>query len=464
MTQYRGIFGCAGIPTGKYYWTLCGLQPNRPGCELLQMVQEGFLARGQYVGVNNNEGDIASNRMNHPEAVWVYGDMTTSFRRYASEYPPALVFYDSQLHIESEQLAREGVRLLEECPGGTLICINAAVTLPTRKMVESGRLLDRMISQNSDLSGIALEGHYAYRSSRMNMCMHMFRKKVGPTEELGLPSFKVSLGGTSKERVPFEKPKYGDPIRPREGQQKALKVLGGKDRTLCIAPPGWGKSYLIKFQAVSKTSIRKSLILAPFEHLLAGYSRRECLEIEGDKKYWGSAHQYGQGTTKVRFLKDWLLSEPTGESIATACSAGWVGLWKECSEPEKRKMSENLDIYIDECHHLTEEGDSATLLGRTLSEILSYQQGTGVHLYTATFFRTDKQGIVSKGEYEKFVRYRVPMDQHFRDIGLTNMTIDFTFYSHDGILRELAKQIKCYPGESQIVVLPRSNMGFRVGG
>lgn len=64
----------AQLPKSAYYWTLANDQSHDES-EILQLMGMRFLQARQFIGVDYDTGLIAHNRLTHPEATWIDGDM-----------------------------------------------------------------------------------------------------------------------------------------------------------------------------------------------------------------------------------------------------------------------------------------------------------------------------------------------------------------------------------------------------
>lgn len=72
IEKYRQITGLQSIPENRTYCTLASKQPNKPGSEIVQMVETGFLLPQQFHGVDRDEKIIKHNRQAHPLANWYH--------------------------------------------------------------------------------------------------------------------------------------------------------------------------------------------------------------------------------------------------------------------------------------------------------------------------------------------------------------------------------------------------------
>jgi len=475
FNEYSRITGNRFIPKGQYYWTLCGEQSNSESSEINQLCIKGYIKKKQFVGVDRDPRNIEFNKKLHSSATWFRGEFRTTFREHVDEYPPAIIYYDSLNSVDNDELGRSVRPVIMEAPPGTLICINGILNIRYRREKKREEIIKTLAKQYAsfeDLDNEVIEvGTHPYKSykKRSKMCMLLLQKKGEESD--AAPSFEYTF-----------KEKYRDLLEPtylRRGEfvltKKQKEILDGsvnRNYTITVAPPGWGKSVLIIALTLSRKKTQKSLIIAPQGHLTYFYAEPAKFRLKGKVLNWSPATRFSDRDCRnvAEELKKWLLSRPRVHNTATATHAGFVEVWKRCSKEERRKICKNLHIYVDECHHQGVEDEKnnsrPTNIGRYIDEAIRFKDKSfGVHLFTATPYRTDWLPLVDyKTYHDLFERFDVPFHEHFRSLGIKKVFFDYIFFNVNHAKKLIPQQVKKYRGRKQIIVFPPSNTGLRTDG
>ena len=100
IDQYRKRFHQT-IPPNKQYWTMCGQCVDKDGrfqegCELSQMLKDGFIQPAQFHGVEIDSNIAEANRRAFPEANWYTDDFYRAMQKakIANMFSPAIVNAD----------------------------------------------------------------------------------------------------------------------------------------------------------------------------------------------------------------------------------------------------------------------------------------------------------------------------------------------------------------------------------
>jgi superfamily II DNA or RNA helicase len=245
------------------------------------------------------------------------------------------------------------------------------------------------------------------------------------------------------------------------------------DKTHCIlqAPCGWGKTEVAKYIAAhamcmddlsNKKIMRAHIFIVPLKHLMKSYSAECNFEHEtGLIKFSIPASQrYSVDEKKIAKFKDFIVSKNTHRNNAAILThQGFCMMWFNLSKQEQKNLLKNTTFYIDECHHLTEPGESddATRLGKIIDIIMKVNEPTcRIMLMTATLYRGDFKSLLSKENYKKFLPGHgvIPFEDYFKKSGIKHFNYDYIIYNVDAI-NELITLIKKHPDKKHIIVLPR---------
>jgi hypothetical protein len=136
IAAYRHLTGNQEIPPDREYWTLCNLQPDTHGSEIVQLEYEGLLQKHQFHGVDNNASYIEQNRLWHPDANWHEGDWLSVIQ--SVHFNPSMIYLDTTGLADSDSIIRLAKNTMLRCPSQTVVVINSMLTDPY-----SGRRIDR---------------------------------------------------------------------------------------------------------------------------------------------------------------------------------------------------------------------------------------------------------------------------------------------------------------------------------
>ena len=112
---YKKATGNNVLPPERQYWTLSHIQNISPESEINWLYNNGFLEKSQFVGVDNDEEKILINKINHPEAKWVSGDILQAVWNYEN-FNPGIFYFDTISSIENQQIIALTRKLMSPCP------------------------------------------------------------------------------------------------------------------------------------------------------------------------------------------------------------------------------------------------------------------------------------------------------------------------------------------------------------
>ena len=218
-------------------------------------------------------------------------------------------------------------------------------------------------------------------------------------------------------------------VRERNWQVDCRKQLQNEQLAVINAPTGSGKSIVIASIAWKKAANnnKKVIICVPETLIASSFGKKIKVKLtDGTKIDWDPktnlCNQKGIKTIEelVSFLSTKGNSD-INERIVICCRQTLVMCWEKF---RNEKFWNNLILVVDEAHHVQQNSNR---IGEVV-EKLSHKND--IVLVTATFFRGDKQQIISAELASKFSKYSLPLDvwinqmQHFK-----NFSYDFVFGS-----------------------------------
>lgn len=292
--------------------------------------------------------------------------------------------------------------------------------------------------------------------------------------KLNFPSCKF-IDKTVTERVkteynapPYNKLKVFEPLSWQNNLSNFCKT-GGRYIQV-IAPGGCGKTtwatYNSIVESVDTDNSRKMLFMAPMTTICDSYSQALYVNYKGKKRKWNISHRYGSGPTmeSIRKIKVFLSTKIVpGIPIMSAASVthnGWVQFWDSLNLKNKKKLLQNVTIYIDECHHSKNDEDK-TRLGSFLRDVLDINNSTcKIILMTATMFRGDEKDIIPKEYQKKFKSWNLPFEDYMKILQIDRFNFDYIAYDKDP-LDLIINVMKKHIDKKHIVVLPATKRRFR---
>jgi superfamily II DNA or RNA helicase len=253
---------------------------------------------------------------------------------------------------------------------------------------------------------------------------------------------------------------------PRYWQEEFLQKTERAKNSLLNAPPGSGKSKAILFKIIREWKENKKLkfiIIVP-ETLIANSFTKAFLTI--NKELYAIAVPSSNDLTSdkivyesnTKLFIDFLKSEPYNldSSILVTTHSTFRRVYDSLEDESKLYLFDNTSIYIDECHHSSEDGTSHNQLGKC-AKFLSYNKKTILTLITATSFRTDQTPILK--DLDKFIKYTLPWDVYLSHCEfLKSMKFNFLLYNKrpievvDIFFRKFYK-----PGDKVFINIPNVN-------
>lgn len=296
---------------------------------------------------------------------------------------------------------------------------------------------------------------------------------------MNYPSTKISYK-LEKEKVSHmnSHPPLKSGVKiPFRWQEEASKDCIKNQYEVVHAAGGSGKTTFAVYNSIvlkkSNKEIRKFVFTAPMTTICDSYAKEnnEFLH-EGEVERWkarrfGSDQEIGLGYSSASYLKDVLFNKSGPAVSVSVTHAGWIQFWKKLNYREKKRLLQNIVIYIDECHHCKPEDSKGrpTELGIFLKEVLEIDNySCSLILLTATFFRGDLKDILPKGYEKKFKHYHLPHKEYMDILKIKYFNFDYVAYDEGppyGPLNHIEKTIKKHPDKVHIIALPATGDLYR---
>ena len=218
-------------------------------------------------------------------------------------------------------------------------------------------------------------------------------------------------------------------VKERNWQVDCRKQLQNEQLGVINAPTGSGKSIVIASIAWKKAANnnKKVIICVPETLIASSFGKNIKVKLtDGTKIDWNPKTNLcnQKGIKTIEELVSFLSTKGNNdinERIIICCRQTLVMCWEKF---RNEKFWNNLILVVDEAHHVQQNSNR---IGEVV-EKLSHKND--IVLVTATFFRGDKQQIISAELASKFSKYSLPLDvwinqmQHFK-----NFSYDFVFGS-----------------------------------
>lgn len=144
---FRRVTGLSSIPQDKTYWTLCNIQPQEKGSEIVQLVGSGLIQKPQFVGVDNSREFIEQNKLWHPEAQWMCGDWLDVISSHPN-FNPAMVYLDTTSFADHSNAVRLTVGTMIRCKAGTVLLANVMLNDPRScRKFSADKLIELIVRQ-----------------------------------------------------------------------------------------------------------------------------------------------------------------------------------------------------------------------------------------------------------------------------------------------------------------------------
>ena len=230
--------------------------------------------------------------------------------------------------------------------------------------------------------------------------------------------------------------------KPRGWQEKAFRHLMDEHLIVVNAPMGSGKSWLMCLLSSYKMQNEKALkciIGVPQTIIAPGFTNEKIQIPDGEEVHWMPEHNLclkepNEGT--VAYTIKWLetISERVCERALLCTHATLVKVYKKLKTTGRRDLLSNLLLWVDEAHHITIGGNG---ISNGIGEVVEYLANNSdlssqVGLTTATYFRGDRQPVLTEVLKEKFKKYELPYDTYLEGMEhLESFSYDFVLCGPD---------------------------------
>jgi len=257
-------------------------------------------------------------------------------------------------------------------------------------------------------------------------------------------------------------------FRPRPWQKELTSYSMEAGRYLQVhAPGGCGKTtwaaYNSVIESIHTKNSRKFLFMAPMTTICDSFAKPVQFTYEGKNIEWDVLYRYGSDPQfqNIRELKKFLslsVDQKHPMYSAAVTHQGWIHFWGDLKKEEKKKFLQNITIYIDECHHCTEE---KTKLGLFLTDVLKLNVSTcKLILMTATMFRGDENDIIPKRYQSRFKSWLLQFEEYMEILQIKEFNFDYIGYDDDP-LDLIEGVIRKHRDKKHVIVLPDTGQRFR---
>lgn len=219
-------------------------------------------------------------------------------------------------------------------------------------------------------------------------------------------------------------------VKERNWQVDCRKQLQNEQLGVINAPTGSGKSIVIASTAWKKAinNNKKVIICVPETLIASSFGKNIKVKLtDGTKIDWNPKTNLcnQKGIKTIQELVSFLSTKGNNdinERIVICCRQTLVMCWEKF---RNEKFWNNLILVVDEAHHVQHNSNR---IGEVV-EKLSHKND--IVLVTATFFRGDKQQILSDELESKFSKYSLPLDVWINQMKyFKNFSYDFVFGSN----------------------------------
>ncbi len=242
---------------------------------------------------------------------------------------------------------------------------------------------------------------------------------------------------------------------PRNNQQDVMDRHMYAKYLLMIQPPGSGKSMTIGFcmaQRLTENPNEKVLIAVP-QTMISKSFGKTILRLQDDDVEWDISNNLCVNTKKEKgvelrdFLRTTQFNDGINSRIAICTHMTLASMTRELKiHPELLK---NTTLIIDEAHHIlypeNGSGKSVNRIGKLLKIQLKKEEPTfSLWLVTATFYRGDRGTVLPSHHMDKFEKYFLPMDVHWKENiqYIKKFNLDFVVFNDNDPITEIKEVLK----------------------
>ena len=246
---------------------------------------------------------------------------------------------------------------------------------------------------------------------------------------------------------------------PRKWQSECFETIAPNNPISIInAPTGSGKSTMLSMLAYQRTvsdNKKKTIIAVPQTIIGKGFSTKVFKLPDGKVIDWSVGLDLVSDSDDcinqlINFIFDdiYYSKEYPFERIAVCSYNVLREAFHKLSDEEKEKYWKNLLICIDETHHLemNEISDGVYEMNK-LSQVIDYSfknklNNNEIILVSATMFRGDQKGLISKEMIQESANYKLPFDIYMEEMKhLKSFSYDFIIDTNE-YTKDITKCIK----------------------
>jgi superfamily II DNA or RNA helicase len=242
---------------------------------------------------------------------------------------------------------------------------------------------------------------------------------------------------------------------PRVWQSECFSLLSPSNPISIInAPTGSGKSTMLSmlayYRTISDKNI-KTIIAVPQLVISKGFQTKTFKLPSGEIVDWSvGVDLCSDANNTVEKFKSFIMDdifyskEYPFARILVCTHDTLKAAFKKLTPDEKEKHWNNLLICIDETHHIQmHEIADDTYDMNTLGQVIdySYKNNNELILVSATLFRGDQKGLLSKDIYDNSTKYNLPYDKYMQEMKyLKSFSYDFAIDT-DVYTKDILKSI-----------------------
>ncbi len=233
----------------------------------------------------------------------------------------------------------------------------------------------------------------------------------------------------------------------RDWQVKAFDQLKNASCMILNAPMGSGKSWmmcLLSAYKMQQDQQIRTVIAVPQTIIASGFAEAKLRMPNGEKIFWKPVHNlcHEQSKGTVDYIVKWLAAPPGVffDRTLICTHATLVAAYKNLKENNGLHLLRNLLLWIDEAHHVKnmikdELQDEVISNGLgDLTRFLLSADGKNIQLglTTASFFRGDRQSLLTEDMLTRFERFNLPYDEYLESMHyLKSFSFDFLISGQD---------------------------------
>jgi superfamily II DNA or RNA helicase len=238
------------------------------------------------------------------------------------------------------------------------------------------------------------------------------------------------------------------------------------------APMGSGKSMMMCFLAAYKMRVNpkfRCIITVPQTIIASGFIYEKLILPGGERVIWSPSHNLCEkedSASTVNYLIRWLESSPDffNDRSLVCTHATLVLVYKELLRNKRIDLLKNLLLWVDEAHHVRNSlVGGSNGIGALVTELLArVDEGVQVGLTTATFFRGDRDSLITQDNEKLFKRVNLPYDQYLKTMKhLRSFSFDFLICGQD-YMKAIDVLIKKRSGKD-VIYIPKPKSRYSQG-